>query len=171
MSLENMNDAERDDLAALADKLANDPSTRREFLKLTKKAHPSMGIPELDMEEHVAKATEASAKKIASLEDKLFAREVQDRVMSARNQIVKDGLVSESDVSEVEKLMVEKKIPDHRTAAEFFKLQKESARPTPSAFTPNTMPVDMKSMGNNPADWARREAANAIADIAKQRSH
>lgn len=171
MSLEDMDEDTRDDLAALASKLANDPGTRRDFLKLAKKANPNLPIPELDMEEHVSKATESANKKIETLENRLMEKDINDRIQKARSQIVKDGLVSESDVPEVEKLMTEKKIPDHRTAAEFFKLQKESARPTPSAFTPNTLPVDMKTIGKDVNGWARREASAAIDDLMKQRTH
>ena len=47
MSLENLSPEARDELAALAQKLADNPETRKDFLRMTKKVNPDLPIPEL----------------------------------------------------------------------------------------------------------------------------
>lgn len=47
MSLENVSLEARDELAALAQSLADNPATRKEFLRMTKKVKPDLLIPSL----------------------------------------------------------------------------------------------------------------------------
>jgi len=71
--------------------------------------------------------------------------------------------------------MVDKGIPNHKSAAEFYKMQKESAKPTPSAVhTTVTLPQDslaaMSKGGQSGLNqWARGEAYAALDDIMKGR--
>jgi hypothetical protein len=51
MSLENVSLEARDELASLSQMLAENPETRKEFLRMTKKVKPDLPIPELDMED------------------------------------------------------------------------------------------------------------------------
>ena len=51
MSLEDLSLEQRDELAALAKTLADNPQTRKDFLRLTKTARPDVPIPELDIDE------------------------------------------------------------------------------------------------------------------------
>lgn len=166
------NDTEsRSELELLAEKLASDPSTRKDFLKLAKKVRPDLAIPEVEMDDHLASVTKPLHDKIESLEGKLRERDINERIESTRRKLVEDGIVSREEVPEIEKLMIEKKIPDHRTAAEFFKLQREQAKPTPSLYRKSEPVVDFKTIGSNPAQWARNEAAKALADLASGRTH
>ena len=57
MSLEDLSTEARDELAALARQLAENPNTRKDFLRLTKKAKPDMPIPELEIEDATNAAT------------------------------------------------------------------------------------------------------------------
>ncbi len=50
MSLEDLSYEARDELALLARQLAENPKTRKAFLRLTKEAKPDMPIPELEIE-------------------------------------------------------------------------------------------------------------------------
>jgi len=52
MSLENISSDARDELAALAQQLAENPATRKDFLRMTKKVKPDLPIPELDIEDY-----------------------------------------------------------------------------------------------------------------------
>jgi hypothetical protein len=45
MSLEDLSMEARDELALLARQLSENPATRKDFLRLTKKAKPDMPIP------------------------------------------------------------------------------------------------------------------------------
>ena len=47
MSLEDISLEQRDELALLMKNLAEDPATRKEVLRLTKKVRPNLPIPEL----------------------------------------------------------------------------------------------------------------------------
>lgn len=171
MSLEDLDEGTRDELAALANKLANDPATRKDFLKLAKKSTPELTFPELEMEQTLEATVKPFKEKIETLENKLREKDITDRVLNNRQKLVKDGLASEADIPEIEKLMIEKKIPDHNTAAEFYRLQKEAARPTPGRYTPPTNPINLKEIGKNPKNWARNEAMKAIDELARNRNH
>jgi len=171
MSLEDIDDETRDELAQLANKLANSPSTRNEFLRLARKASPDMSIPELDMQDNMNAAMKPFQDKISSLENKLYEKEVTDRIMSNRQNLIDSGKISREDIPEIEKLMVDKKIPDYNTATEFYRLQKESAKPTPGMYQPKTPMVDVKKIGNNPTMWARDEASKAISELMQNRNH
>jgi hypothetical protein len=52
MSLENLSLEARDELAALAQTLAENPETRKDFLRMTKRVKPDLPIPELDIEDY-----------------------------------------------------------------------------------------------------------------------
>mgnify|MGYP003395732057 CR=1 FL=1 len=84
MSLENMNEDQVKDLAALADKLANDPKTRTTFLRMTKALAPNTVIPELDIEDKVAAFAKPHIEKVASLEAKLTLADAKENVRNAR---------------------------------------------------------------------------------------
>jgi hypothetical protein len=56
MSLEDMSNEQTLELAALARQLAENPETRKDFLRLTKKAKPDLPIPELEIEDATTNA-------------------------------------------------------------------------------------------------------------------
>ena len=55
MSLEDISLEQRDELALLAKQLAENPSTRKDFLRMTKKVKPDLPIPELEMQDYTEK--------------------------------------------------------------------------------------------------------------------
>ena len=71
MSLENLSLEARDELAALAQTLAENPETRKDFLRMTKKVKPDLPIPELDIEDYTQKAVSRSEDRVQALEAKL----------------------------------------------------------------------------------------------------
>jgi hypothetical protein len=75
MSLENLSLEARDELAALAQTLAENPNTRKEFLRMTKRVKPDLPIPELDMEDYTHKAVSRSEERVQQLEAKLRERD------------------------------------------------------------------------------------------------
>jgi len=68
MSLENISLEARDELAALSQMLAENPETRKDFLRMTKKVKPDLPIPELDMEDYTRKAVGQSEARVQQLE-------------------------------------------------------------------------------------------------------
>jgi hypothetical protein len=169
MSLENYSQEAIAELAALSKRLSEDPTTRKEFLRLTKKVHPDLPVPEIEMEEAVNQRASQAEQRVAQLEAKLKQREVKDELTRRRSVLKEKGYVdSDDDILEIEKLMTEKGIANHETAADYWRHMKQSAVPTPSGFpTPVMSKFDIKGYMKNPVGAARENAAAALAELRK----
>jgi hypothetical protein len=169
MSLEDMSLEARDELAALAKKLADNPKTRKEFLRLTKSVNPDLPIPELEIEDRTTTALDQMRAENESIRAKLREKEAMETLEKRRNSLVKKGLVqSDDDISQVERVMLDKKIADHETAAEYWNWMKQSAEPTASSYQPNTMSKwDLSKFMKNPIGAARDEAFKALNELRK----
>jgi len=169
-SLEDMAPEARDELALLARRLAENPATRKEFLRLTKKATPDLPIPELEIEDTVYAATNQAHARVEQLERKLREKEAIEELNRRRQSLVKKGKVSdESEIEQVEKIMLERGITNHETAADFHKWMNEQAKPTPSTFSRNvlddTARNTLSSFWKNPQHAARDEASKALMEL------
>lgn len=170
MSLENLSPDARDELAALAQQLAENPKTRRDFLRMTKQVKPDLPIPELDIEDYTNRAVSKSDERVQALEAKLAEKDAQTELDRRRQSLMKKGLIdSEDDVGEVEKIMLERGITNHETAAEYHQWMKQAATPTPSSYNPSTISkFDLSNYWKNPVTAARNEAAKALNDLRKR---
>ena len=171
MSLENISPDARDELASLSQLLAENPATRKEFLRLTKKVKPDLPIPELEIEENTNRAISKSEERVQALEAKLREKDAMEELQKRRNSLVKKGLVSsEDDVEQVEKLMLEKGITNHETAAEYHEWMKKAAVPTASNYNPSPVKgFDLNKYWKNPNQAARNEALNALNELRNPR--
>jgi len=169
MSLENVSLEARDELAALAQQLADNPATRKDFLRMTKKVKPDLPIPELEMEDYTQKAVSKSEERVQALEAKLRERDAIEELQKRRESLMKKGLISsEEEVKDVEKIMLERGITNHETAAEFHQWMKQAAVPTSSGYNPSAVKqFDLNKYWKNPVNAARDEAANALRDLRK----
>lgn len=169
MSLENYSPEAIEELAALSKRLSEDPATRKQFLRLTKQVHPDLPVPEIEMEEAVNARASVAEQKVAQLEAKLRQREVKDELTKRRNSLKEKGYVqSDDEILEIEKLMTEKGIGNHETAADYWRHMKQSAIPTSSGFpTPVMSKFDIKGYMKNPVGAARENAAAALAELRK----
>ena len=169
MSLENVSMEARDELAALAQQLADNPATRKDFLRMTKKVKPDLPIPELEMEDYTHRAVSKSEERVQALEAKLRERDAIDELQKRRESLMKKGLIaSEDEVKDVEKIMLERGITNHETAAEFHQWMKQAAVPTSSGYNPSAVKqFDLNKYWKNPVNAARDEAANALRDLRK----
>ena len=167
MSLENISLEARDELAALSQMLAENPETRKDFLRMTKKVKPDLPIPELEMEDYTRKAVSQSEERVQQLEAKLRERDAVEELQKRRNALMKKGLIqSESEIEEVEKIMLDKKIHDHETAAQYHAWMKQAAIPTSSGYNPSPVKqFHLSRYWKNPAGAARNEAMNALNDL------
>jgi hypothetical protein len=167
MSLEDMSLEQRDELALLAKQLADSPATRKDFLRMTKKVKPDLPIPELEIEEHTNSALELMRKENEELRNKMREKDALEELQARRNNLLKKGLVrSEDDIPEVEKIMLEKGITNHESAAEYFEWMKQSAEPTPTGYNPNVMAkFDLSKYYKNAQTAARDEAAKALQEL------
>jgi hypothetical protein len=169
MSLENLSLEARDELAALAQTLAENPETRKDFLRMTKRVKPDLPIPELDIEDYTHRAVSRSEDRVQALEAKLREKEAIEELQKRRQSLMKKGLISnESEVSDVEKIMLERGITNHETAAEYHQWMKQAAVPTSTGYNPSAVKqFDLNKYWKNPVSAARNEAMNALNDLRK----
>ena len=167
MSLEDISLEQRDELALLAKQLAENPSTRKDFLRMTKKVKPDLPIPELEMQDYTEQKMSDMENRLMASENKLRAKEAREELDKRRQSLIRKGLArDDADVEQIEKIMLEKNISNHETAAEYFDWMKQAAEPTPSGYNPSAISkFDLSKYWKNPQMGARDEAAQALKDI------
>lgn len=169
MSLENLSLEARDELASLMQTLADSPDTREDILRLTKKVKPNLNIPEIDLKDKTNQELEKIRQENESLRNEFRARDAQAELDKRRKALVKKGLVSsEDEIDAVEKVMLEKKISDHETAAEYHRFMKEAAKPTPTGYNPSAIRgLNLQQFWKDPRGAAQQEAVKAFQDLRK----
>lgn len=169
MSLEDLTPEARDELALLARQLAENPATRKDMLRLTKKIKPDMPIPELEIEDSTNTAVQKANDRVAQLEARLQQKEAMEELNKRRSKLKEKGLVeSDEQIEEVEKVMLEKGITNHDTAAEYWEWMKQTAAPTPTGYNPSAVKqFDLNKYYKNPVGAARDEAAKALQELRK----
>jgi hypothetical protein len=171
-SLEDMTPEMAYELARLSRRLAENPETREEFLRLTKKDTPNLPIPEIELKDTVYAATKQANARVEQLERKLLEKEALEELNRRRQALVKKGKISdEAEIEQVEKIMLERGITNHETAADYHKWMTEQAKPTPSTFSRNVMDDTarntLSSFWKNPQHAARDEATKALMELRK----
>jgi len=170
MSLEDISLEQRDELAQLMRELADNPDTRKEVLRLTKKVRPNLPIPEIEIEDYTEKKISKAEERVMQLEAKLKERDALEDLDKRRAKLVKRGMTDEQ-IEQVEKVMLEKKIHDHETAADYFDWMNQAAVPTSNAnmgYNPNPLgKFDLGKYWKNPTQGARSEAAQALSELRK----
>jgi hypothetical protein len=167
MSLEGGNVETMQQLAGLSAQLASDPATRKEFLRLTKKVRPDVQFAELDIEDQREADRKATDDKIEALQKKLEDQQLQSRVKEQRDALRAKGM-SDEDITEVEKTMMENGIADHGRAAEFMKFMKQSAEPTTPAAPVDNRPFrggSIQDFMNDPRGTMTSRAAQIAHDL------
>jgi hypothetical protein len=168
MSLENYSPEAIEELAALSKRLSENPKTRKSFLRLAKEVNPDIPMPELEMEEMVNERTTAAEKRVTDLENQLRAQQVRDELNRRRSKLKESGFAqTDDDILEIEKLMTEKGIANHETAADYWRHMKQAAVPTPGYPQPVMSRMDVKGYMKNPVAAARENAAAALAELRK----
>jgi len=171
MSLEDLSFEQRDQLAQLAKTLSENPSTRKEFLRMTKKVNPDLPIPELEIEDYTHQKVSAAEERVMQLESKLREKDAVEELNRRRQAVIKKGLATEDNIGEIEKLMLEKGMTNHETAAEYFDWMRQAAEPTPNSamgYSSSALnKFDLSKYWKNPQMGARDEAAQALKDLRK----
>ena len=169
MSLEDLTPEARDELAMLARQLAENPATRKDMLRLTKKLKPDMPIPELEIEDYTQSAVQKANDRVAQLEARLQERDAMEELNKRRSKLKEKGLIDkDEDIEEVEKVMLEKGITNHEVGAEYWKWMQQSAAPTPTGYNPSAInKFDLSKYWKNPVAGARDEAAKALNELRK----
>ena len=167
MSLEDMSFEQRDQMALLMRELSDNPETRKEILRLTRKVKPGLVIPELDIEDHTQNAVSAANRRVEGLEAKIREKEAMEDLNKRRMNLIKKGLIqNESEIEQVEKIMLDKGITNHESAAEYWDWMKQSAVPTPTGYNPSAVAkFDLGKYYKNPVMAARDEASKALNEL------
>jgi len=167
MSLEDLSFEQRDELALLAKQLADNPNTRKEFLRMTKQVKPEMSIPELEIEDFTNKKITAAEERVMKLEADLRERDARAELERRRAKLGR----TEEEIAEIEKVMLEKGMTNHETAAEYFDWMKQAAAPTPNSamgYNPSALnKFDLSKYWKNPQMGARDEASKALQELRK----
>ena len=175
MSLEGKSVEDIEALAELANALGSNPNTRMDFLRLTKRANPGASIPEIDIPVGLQSSMQPHLDRLAQLEAKALQRDTRDNILSQRREALSVKGITEADIPAVEKLMTDRKILDHKTAAEFLSAQQRLAEPTPSStagsrtFGKPVLP-DLTAFKGNMQAHARSEAYAAIDQLRGRRA-
>lgn len=168
MSLENLTDVQRDNLALAAQKLLNNAELSPQVKKLLMKADPqTYRFPEIEAETQFDARLKDRDEKIAALEQ----RQIEESAQRNRERKHADATARGLDPAEVEKAIVEKHIGSWETAMEHVELSKRIAAATPSTFETVRRDVlpDTKEIWGDRRKWAASQAHSAIDDILKTR--
>jgi hypothetical protein len=172
-SLEDLTPDARDELALLARELAENPQTREQFLRLTKSARPNVSIDSIDLKDEVSRVVEEANSRVSQMENKLRERDALDDLKERRRNLLQSGKAkSRDDIEKIEKLMLEKGIQNHETAADYFDWMNKAATPTPSKqFNQNVLDESARGIlskfWKNPQGAARDEASKALMEMRK----
>lgn len=171
-SLEGFTSEQVEASAALYQQLLGNPQTREIALRATKVVSPKLSIPEIDVKDQIAANNKAWEERVAKMEEERI-KEAADNRIRAQRAALKDQGFSQADIDAIEKKMVDEGIVSHESAAKYFRQERQLAEPTPSTGNAPgltfSLPEDpMKAMAggkNGAKQWARDQAAAAIADI------
>ena len=167
MSLEDLSFEQRDELALLAKQLADNPQTRKQFLRMTKQVKPDLSIPELEIEDYTEKKINSAEERVMKLEAQLRERDAKQELDNRRARLGR----TEDEIAQIEKLMLEKGMTNHETAAEYFDWMKQAAAPTPNSamgYNPSALSkFDLNKYWKNPQMGARDEAQKALQELRK----
>ena len=161
-SLENMTTEQLQESTRLFHSLLNSPDTREATLRLIKKKTGQV-MPEIDAADSVRGDIAKEREARQALEARIQEREIMDRIEKERTRVKKDHQLSDADVAEVEKLMVDKDapIPSYAAAAKVYKASKQVAEPTAGLARSTTYSMPEKDV------WApgigNKMALNKIA--------
>lgn len=161
-SLENMTTEQLQESTRLLHTLLNSSDTREATLRLIKKKN-GVPIPEIDAKDSVLAEVATERGERLKLEARLQERDIMDRIEKERAKVKAAHNLTDADVLEVEKLMIDKEapIPSYAAAAKVYKASQQVAQPTPYQLKPNTWDMPEKSV------WApgigNKQALNKIA--------
>ena len=167
MSLEDMSFEQRDQMALLMRELSDNPETRKEILRLTRKVKPGLVIPELDIEDHTSSAVSKVYQELEQMKSQKREDDAVADLNKRRMSLIKKGLIrDESEIEQVEKIMLDKGITNHESAAEYWDWMKQSAVPTPTGYNPSAVAkFDLGRYYKNPVMAARDEASKALNEL------
>ncbi|HUP07661.1 MAG TPA: hypothetical protein VMU47_10950 [Caldimonas sp.] len=126
--------------------LLSDPATRSEALKLLKKKHPTMSIPEIDVKVEAEALVAEERKKREEADERLRLVEMRERWREERARVQSQYELSDADMAEVEALMRDEKapIPHYDAAVKVWRASQRTAEPTSSQLQSHSYEMPSK---------------------------
>ena len=121
--------------------------------------------------EHKAQVDELR-QQITSMEAKQAEKEIRQRIDSEKSQAQARYKLSDEEMKDVSKLMLESGIGNYDKAADYYRLSKQAAVPTSDKAREHsalTLPGDIELFKDR-VGWARKEAYKAINEIERNRA-
>jgi DNA-binding protein YbaB len=150
-----------------------DPKIRKQAKQLIKSMNPTWSDPELEIDAArdniVKEVTDPLRKEINDLKELMARKELESDWEKARVRIEAAGDLK---LEDVKKVMVDKKIADVDTAAEFLRAQNQLAAPTSAHIIPKELPPDLnKLLGNQTAtkQHQHRNLVKAMDEVIARR--
>ena len=172
-SLEDLSPEARDELALIARQLAENPATRNDFLRMTKKVKPDITIDTIELEDKFEARQQQNNARIEELQAKLMEKEALETLEKRRQALIKSGKAqTDEDVEKIEKIMLEKGIQNHETAADYWQWMNKASEPTGQSFyNPSVLNEaardTLANFWKNPQRAARDEASKALQELRK----
>ena len=168
VSLEGMTPDQITELAIAAKGMLDNPATRERALRLHKEVRPDVNIPEIDLPHQFNTALAEERSKREALENRMREDDVRRDIEAKRSAMIQKGIPADK-VVDVERLMTERGIMNHDTAADFYLSQQKLATPTApdiaSRYHSQQLPViDSKPFGGSVKNWAKAEAMKAFQE-------
>ena len=140
--------------------LMRDPAARETVQRHLKKLNPALAIPEIDAKDAVLAELAEERKKRETLENNYREDKIRERIERQRAEVKTKYKLTDADMIEVEKLMLDKDnpIPTYDGAARVFNASKTTAAPTPSILNPPTYDMPEKDV------WGRGIGNKAMLD-------
>ena len=154
--------------------LLKDPVSREQVQRKIKELNPGVSIPEIDAKDAMRAELEVERNERIALQKQITEDRVRVRLEKQRSDAKVKYKLSEADMAEVEKLMVDPTdpIPTYEAAARVHAASKQTAPPTAASlrspqFEMPESDVWGKGIGNKAAldRIATNEAVAALADI------
>lgn len=152
----NLSPEATDQLAALAQTLAHNPKTRRQFVKLVQEVDPSKRFPDVESDE----LRESIKSEFAQRDQQAEANRVLQHQQNQRAGLISSGRFKEEDVKAMEKDVMEKHgISDYDIAAKVYSADTRPATPTSEIRSrswemPNMTKDNIANLGHHARDTA-----------------
>lgn len=143
----------------------NKPETKKEALRLLKKAEPNANIPLLDIEDRIASVEEKNNAEFEALKaenDKLR----KEMAVEKKRAKLKDKGLTDEDIAGVEKFIIDGRTHNHEDAEVLYQASRQIADGSPNTlnrFKDNFSKDRLKDLEN--PDWGLNEAHLAIDDL------
>lgn len=146
-SLENMTTEQLQESTRLFQTLLDSPDTRETTLRMIQ-AKTGKPIPEITARDSAFAAVKVEREAREKLEARIQEREIMERIRDERERVKREHKLTDDEVLEVEKLMIDKDapIPNYSAAAKVFRAQQNVAQPTTSLLSPKTWDMPEKDV-------------------------